>query len=850
MTITPLKQKIDNMFLKNFMINLKQNKKILIIISILQLLGLPMLSVTLTAAAIYDSGDNGNISMISLGFFTLISLFCIGVSIICGIIIAVNNFSYLYKKSQVDMIYSLPIKRKYKFLSDYLSGLAVYLVPYIVACILSIAILLASGVCVERMSGLLENNSFIALIIQGEFAGLLIMTLLYTLTIFVLNCCGTLFESIINILIINILIPGLISVIATMFFADLYGISIFNTVLPVLGYTSPIGAGIYLIFLLATNDYLYFDVLGCLPASIYGKWIVFFLLFTTAVFLLSMFLYMKRKAEDVSKPYVYKFLYYLVITSVLMAISLIARYDITTIVPVIVFSLIVYLIFEVITNRGFKKIYKSFIRYAVTMVSILIVCIIAVGTKGFGVESRIPSFNSIKSVSLSYQGFDRSVVSEYNFNYYEKKYNRIYTQKEVIEKIIEVHEDILDFYYSGEMDKSLFDNDYYNEDYYTSYVYDDGTSETDYPRYSVNFTYKLKTGSTVTRYYILTFEQMKKLFILDSTPQMGDFFEKCIMNDMINNQYLNNKKEVKYLLYISNTFKTESEENMLSKSQAREISEAYGKDYSSMNSEQMLTDNIYCYINDKYLVRESFKNTIECLQKYNLTVPKITSSDYLVATMYPPEALKCWGTDEASASFGSLYLNEVKGRLLNFEQFESMIKLGMLRAPYYEESDCYCVNYDGKIYIIPSKYNDKAESLFKSLNENTFIISKDTLIGALSRGEDINYLIEQYGMEYNNNLYSELTFLQELIYQFDGYVNFNEYYESIYGMDISETTDLDEYNILKVNWDYWQAFNKFYGFATLESYLDIYSSEEDLDKISDEWSKYISVFPELNKQQQ
>ncbi|MDE6103101.1 MAG: hypothetical protein K2F60_01085, partial [Oscillospiraceae bacterium] len=145
MTITPLKQRTNKMFMTNFMLSLKQNKKILIVISILQLLGLPMLSVTLTAVAIED---RENISLMSLGFFSLISLFCIGVSILCGIIIAVNNFSYLYKKSQVDMIYSLPIKRKYKFLSDYLSGLAVYLVPYIVACILSIAILLASGVCV------------------------------------------------------------------------------------------------------------------------------------------------------------------------------------------------------------------------------------------------------------------------------------------------------------------------------------------------------------------------------------------------------------------------------------------------------------------------------------------------------------------------------------------------------------------------------------------------------------------------------------------------------------------------------------------------------------------------------
>ncbi|MDE5648684.1 MAG: hypothetical protein K2I33_02130, partial [Oscillospiraceae bacterium] len=345
---------------------------------------------------------------------------------------------------------------------------------------------------------------------------------------------------------------------------------------------------------------------------------------------------MNRKAEDVSKPYVYKFLYYLVITSVLMAISLIARYDITTIVPVIVFSLIVYLIFEVITNRGFKKIYKSFIRYAVTMVSILIVCIIAIGTKGFGVESKIPSVSSVKSVSVSYQGFDRSVVCGYHIDYLDQKFDRIYNQKEIIEKVIEVHEDILDLYYSGEFEDYFFSNDYYYLDEYDSETYYDGTPKADYPCYSVNFTYKLKTGSTITRYYILTFEEIKKLFILDSTPQMSGFLEKCIMNDMMQNQYVNSKRKVEYVIYISNIFNTDTFENIISKSQAKEISEAYGKDYSNMTEKQMLTDSIYCYINNDYPVRESFKNTIACLKKYNLNVPEIINSDYLVATMYPP----------------------------------------------------------------------------------------------------------------------------------------------------------------------------------------------------------------------
>ncbi len=65
MTIMPLKQRTNNMFWTNFKLSLKQNKKMLIVISILQMLGLPMLSVLLTAVAI----DEESMSEISIGFF-------------------------------------------------------------------------------------------------------------------------------------------------------------------------------------------------------------------------------------------------------------------------------------------------------------------------------------------------------------------------------------------------------------------------------------------------------------------------------------------------------------------------------------------------------------------------------------------------------------------------------------------------------------------------------------------------------------------------------------------------------------------------------------------------------------
>lgn len=717
MTITPLKLKKNNMFLENFRLSIKSNKKILIVISILHLLGLPLLSTVLTVMAVYDGDSDYN--EVSLAFFIVISVFCLFAVIICGIIIAVNTFSYLHKKSQVDMVYALPVKRKTKFLSDFFAGLFVYIVPYIAACILSVIIILSSGVCVEEIGELIQGGGLVQLVIQGETAGLLIMISLYTLSVLVLTCCGTLFESIMNILIMNALIPGVIAVIAAMFFADLYGVPVFETVMPVLGYTSPAGACIYLVYLLGTNSFVYSDVVGCLEAGVYGKWIVFFMLFTAAVFALSMLLYMKRKAEDVSKPYVYRLLYYFVITSIVMAIALIARYDITTIVPVIVFSLIVYMIFEVITNRGFKKIYKSLIRYAVTMVAVLAVCIIAEGTKGFGVENRIPSMNSVKSVELSYQGFDRSVVLEYGYvtDYFinGKKYERNYDQKEIIETVLELHEDILEKYQSGDYDEyNNYYHDYYG-DYYDSEVDDDINIMNDVMNYDMAFVYHLKNGSTLKREYTLTYEQISKLYILDSTPQMSEFFKELLMSDLKETYYSNNKRKERYTIYISNMLNYSASEKAITKSQARELSEAYAEDYRNMTTHQMLKDNVYCYINYDYPVRESFKNTIACMEKYNLTVPEITRDDFegREVILYSDSAVKCWGYDNVTASFGP-YCNDYSmftggsWRELNAMAAADIFSKGMARAPYYEARNCYVITVDGERYVIPYEYSDKA----------------------------------------------------------------------------------------------------------------------------------------------
>ncbi len=89
--------------------------------------------------------------------------------------------------------------------------------------------------------------------------------------------------------------------------------------------------------------------------------------------------------------------------------------------------------------------------------------------------------------------------------------------------------------------------------------------------------------------------------------------------------------------------------------------------------------------------------------------PEITVFDYLSAVLYPPGGFKMLGFGlHLQASFDSMYLNQSEGRILNFEQFESMLELGMIRAPYYEEAYRWCTA-NGSIYIILIAISDNAE---------------------------------------------------------------------------------------------------------------------------------------------
>ena len=66
------------------------------------------------------------------------NLFLTVLLLLLGALCAVTGFAYLHSRERTDFYHSLPLSRKQLFFISYLSGLVIFLVPYLAACVLTI----------------------------------------------------------------------------------------------------------------------------------------------------------------------------------------------------------------------------------------------------------------------------------------------------------------------------------------------------------------------------------------------------------------------------------------------------------------------------------------------------------------------------------------------------------------------------------------------------------------------------------------------------------------------------------------------------------------------------------------
>lgn len=492
-------KKTSNKFVKHYFLNgISKCSQISIVCLVLHLISFPVTLAVYTAAEYQNSATLDDTTTI----FYVLSLIFSALGIGAGIMMAIGNFSYLHKKHEADTYYSLPLSAKERFWCDYFSGLLSYIVPMIIAQIVTFCISLITMGLLPDMRNLESGGITTNLgkvVLQFYAIAIVLMIMFYTISVLACVLCGNIFETILSTVLINGALPGLIGLLFFIAFNKVPTINWGDIALPWLAKTSPVGGIIAFVS--------YGDLMGeaVLKNGFFLKFLAWLVLFSAIYAVLSYVLYKIRKAEAVSKPYVFKGYYYTLISVITFSICAIIPVSAATLtVPMILVATVTYLIFETISNRGFKNLRSAVIRNFATIVGSILVIAVLSTYWGFGIARRVPEVDDIESVTFNYINPQCTY-----YDYYDDCPIK-YTDKEVIKIITNAHKQSVE---SVNLKNAIEDYEfsydiYYHYDVYLANYY--------------NVTYTLKSGKVITRNITLSSKDVYLLTEIETTDEYVD----------------------------------------------------------------------------------------------------------------------------------------------------------------------------------------------------------------------------------------------------------------------------------------------------------------------------------------
>ncbi len=361
------------------------------------------------------------------------------------IIMMYINMSYMFSKSASDFFHAVPLRRGELLISRFLASFVSAAVPLLAGYIGLVSIVLA------KYSIL--NFTDIGVICTSFLFALFMMLVCGVFSIFFIVCAGSIFDSIICFAAINLGLPVIV-----LLLTEICGDSLFGYVADYEGMVKYVNPFLYSIFSHVSAVYGNRKFFELWPT-------ILCMAFTVLMGAAAIWLYKKRKSESAGKAYAFNF----VPLIIGFIISFICFYILGSIfsdsykwvefwISGAVGSLLSGVIYNVVTNRGFKKIKQGII---VGLISVAAVFFVNYGIEldimGYG--SYIPNQNNIKNAVVRFEGVDiaiqdMSVITE--------------LQREIINA-----NGVKDF-----------------DDYYASYM-----------RQDMSFKYTLKNGDVVERRY-------------------------------------------------------------------------------------------------------------------------------------------------------------------------------------------------------------------------------------------------------------------------------------------------------------------------------------------------------------
>lgn len=452
-------EKTFNYTLRYYLFQMGRLKTMTVFSCIFGILGFPLLAAA-EALSRYSS-DYDNIS-VPMYVISVISIFIIAVLSFITPLVACKH---LYTKTSADNILSLPLTTTQRFIGDICAILTSYSLPFIISVGISYISEYAFMFAINKHT----DANFREAALFAFFATLEFIAL----NTAIITCCGRLAEAILYPVAVNIIMPLAITYGGEIAFVHAFGVSG--------GTVETLQSSIYnmwpLAFLLNIRSYM-------------GA-ILWAAIFSVVYFALAYLGYRKRRAQNIGKPFVFRYSY--LITTVVIGIAFIISYiwlvdmayiydkdyfpQTGTIIAIVVILLIMMLIMELVNYKKIHSIPKFALHYAGTLGGGFLVFFLLLSSKGFYLGYYVPNTSSVESVSINGYYYDSDWASGVETYFYTEN-------KETIDFIKDEHQYIIDN-----------SDQYYNPYDIAGYSPQLGTL------YNTSFTYHMNNGSLMNRHY-------------------------------------------------------------------------------------------------------------------------------------------------------------------------------------------------------------------------------------------------------------------------------------------------------------------------------------------------------------
>lgn len=694
---------ITKAMLHNAKMNIRTNRKLLMVLFFLHLTALPLILIML----IYNILAHGRNDEVEA--YAVIGSFTTCAAAAAGILCALNAMPYLYKKSVVDMRYSLPMTTFQRFLSDFASGLFVYIAPFLASELISAVLILAGHLLCDGKTfasdepgtlytwecTIFQNSAEV--IFKGIVGAVALMLMFYTLTILVASCCGSLFEAVCYTVFANGFIPGMTAAVIWSAMGNVRGLDEEVYLARYIPYTSPIGGMIGLVMSLeGSMNISAHGTRRAVPTTLtFGKWLVLFLIVTVIFGIVSYLIYRKRKAEDTGTPVVFGAFYHIIMTMCMVTIIFLFltdnRADMDVLLPMVIVTAIIYFVFTVIRNRGFARFGRGVIAYAVT-VTVSFGAWYAIGsTEAFGAGKWVPAPESVSKVYISYNGY-YNTMSYHDFGGFESfsaYYTPVIGDSENIKAVIEAHSQLINNGKNG--------------------------------RDSLRIMYKMKSGNYVVREYALTAAAKDIISRIDMTNEFRESIANYVDNELglysseedLRQGGFSLRPQWSISSYQYNNVQT-TELNRLPADFIPTLCKCYRNDIMSISAED------YYHNKGKMWIMESrYSNEISINEHFKETVAYLTSCgfdmgetalneketmkliDEFTVSVTPPAELNI-----SMPTNGNLFSNMCVYR----EEYTDIINKA--NKMYKSENGCYTITVNGNDAVVPAEYTALAEKAY------------------------------------------------------------------------------------------------------------------------------------------